>query len=45
MLESFQEHINKNLSFLKESKVLIAISAGIDSVVLTHLCHELKLNM
>jgi len=41
---NFQIHINKNLSFLKESKFLIAISGGIDSVVLTHLCKSLHLN-
>ncbi|PWH82033.1 tRNA lysidine(34) synthetase TilS [Algibacter marinivivus] len=45
MLENFQNHINNNLSFLTESKVLIAISGGIDSVVLTHLCHQLGLNI
>ena len=44
MLEKFQKHINKNLNFLKESKLLIAISGGLDSVVLTHLCHKLKLD-
>lgn len=41
----FQNHIETNLSFLKESKLLIAISGGLDSVVLTHLCHELKLDI
>jgi len=45
MFKNFQEHINKNLSFLKGSKLLIAISGGIDSVVLTHLCHQSNLNM
>lgn len=45
MLKNLQNHINKNLAFLKESKVLIAISGGIDSVVLTHLCHQLELNI
>jgi len=44
VLEKFQKHINKNLNFLKESKLLIAISGGLDSVVLTHLCHKLKLD-
>lgn len=44
MLEKFQKHINKNLNFLKESKLIIAISGGLDSVVLTHLCHKLKLD-
>ncbi|WP_147679159.1 tRNA lysidine(34) synthetase TilS [Algibacter pacificus] len=45
MLKKLQNHINKNLAFLKVSKVLIAISGGIDSVVLTHLCHQLELNI
>lgn len=45
MLKNLQNHINKNLAFLNESKVLIAISGGIDSVVLTHLCHKLGLNI
>jgi len=40
----FKIHINNNLSVLNESKLLIAVSGGIDSVVLTHLCHALGLN-
>lgn len=45
MLEQFKSHIENNFQFLKNSKVLIAISGGIDSVVLTHLCHQLHLNI
>jgi tRNA(Ile)-lysidine synthase len=45
MLNNFEKHINNKLHFLKESKVLIAISGGIDSVVLTHLCHKFGLNI
>ncbi|WP_303317985.1 tRNA lysidine(34) synthetase TilS [Flavivirga abyssicola] len=45
MLEPFKKHINNKLPFLKESKLLIAISGGIDSIVLTHLCHKLDLNI
>ena len=45
MLKHFENHINKNLPFLKESKLLIAISGGIDSVILTHLCCKLGLNV
>lgn len=44
MLEKFQKHINQNLSFLNENKLLIAISGGVDSVVLTHLCQKLELD-
>ena len=40
MFNHFKNHIDKNLSFLKESKLLIAISGGLDSVVLTHLCYK-----
>ncbi len=45
MLQKFTNHINENFSFLKEKKLLIAISGGIDSVVLTHLLHQLKYNI
>nr|WP_321225683.1 tRNA lysidine(34) synthetase TilS [uncultured Psychroserpens sp.] len=45
MQKTFNNHITKNLPFLKESKLLIAISGGLDSVILTHLCHELKLDI
>ena len=45
MFEPFKQHLESRLSFLKNSKILIAISGGIDSVVLTHLCHKLELNI
>lgn len=44
-LKNFQNHIQNNLPFLSKSKLLIAISGGLDSVVLTHLCHTMKLNI
>jgi tRNA(Ile)-lysidine synthase len=37
MLKKFQKHITTNFPFLKDKKLLIAISGGVDSVVLTHL--------
>ena len=45
MIEQFQHHINTKLPFLKQGKLLVAISGGLDSVVLTHLCHQLQLNI
>ena len=45
MFKNFHEHINKNFSFLNESKLLIAISGGLDSVVLTHVCQQTNLNI
>ena len=45
MFKNFHEHINKNFSFLNESKLLIAISGGLDSVVLTHVCQQINLNI
>ena len=44
MLQKLQNHINTNLSFLKEKKLLLAVSGGIDSMVLVYLCHQLKLD-
>lgn len=45
MLINFKTHIDKTFPFLTKSKLLIAISGGIDSVVLTHLCHSANLNI
>lgn len=44
MLKQFQKHIDKNFPFLKNGKVLIASSGGIDSTVLAHLFQQLNLN-
>ena len=44
MHNTLKKHIKNKLSFLSSSKLLIAISGGVDSVVLTHLCHKLKLD-
>ncbi|MDP5092936.1 MAG: tRNA lysidine(34) synthetase TilS [Polaribacter sp.] len=45
MLQKFEQHIKTNFPFLKDSKLLLAISGGLDSVVLMHLCNQLKLNI
>ena len=44
MLENFKSHIQQKLPFLWKSKLVIAISGGIDSVVLAHLCKSMNLN-
>ncbi len=41
MVEHFKQHLEQHFSFLKKKKLLIALSGGIDSVVLTHLLHDL----
>jgi tRNA(Ile)-lysidine synthase len=41
MLKQFQKHIDANLPFLKENKLLLAISGGKDSVSLAFLLKEL----
>jgi len=45
MLQKLENHLNENLPFLKEKKLLIAVSGGVDSMVLVHLLHQLKLDI
>lgn len=42
MLFKLQKHLSENLPFLKEKKLLLAISGGIDSVVLAILLKQLN---
>ncbi|MEB8328931.1 tRNA lysidine(34) synthetase TilS [Flavobacteriaceae bacterium KMM 6897] len=44
MLEEFKNHINTSFPHLREGKFLLACSGGLDSVVLTHLCHSTKVD-
>lgn len=44
MLERFKNHLSNKFPVLYESKLLLAVSGGIDSVALTHLCAQLELN-
>lgn len=45
MRAKIQEHINQHLSFLKDKKILIAISGGIDSTILAHIFHDLHFDL
>ena len=42
MLQKFKHHITTNFPLLKDAKLLITVSGGIDSVILTHLLHQLN---
>ena len=45
MLTQFIAHIKTGFPFLKEKRLLLACSGGVDSVVLAHLCVKLGLNV
>mgnify|MGYP001572914357 FL=1 len=44
MFNAFKNLLNNQFSFLKETSVLVAVSGGLDSMVLTHLCKNAGLN-
>ncbi len=44
MLIKFQNQLKQSFPFLKEKKILLAVSGGIDSMVLMNLMHRLKYN-
>lgn len=45
MQQKLAQHIRNNFPFLTDKKLLIATSGGIDSVVLTHLLHQLNFDI
>jgi tRNA(Ile)-lysidine synthase len=45
MQNQFQNHLQTNFPYLKEKKLLLAISGGIDSMVLLHLFHRLNFDI
>jgi tRNA(Ile)-lysidine synthase len=44
MLQKFRSHLHTKLPFLQEKRLLLAVSGGIDSMVLLYLCHQLDLS-
>ena len=45
MENKFKKHIELNFAELTQHPLLIAVSGGVDSVVLLHLCHRIGLNV
>ena len=45
MLTKFQNHIAQNLTQLKDKKLLLAVSGGIDSMVLLDLFYKLRFDI
>jgi len=45
MKNTLQNHIEKEIPFLKQKRLLLAVSGGLDSMVLLHLFQELRYNI
>lgn len=45
MLQKFKDHLEKNFAFLKNQKLLLATSGGLDSMVMVSLFHQLSFNI
>lgn len=45
MLQNFQHHLHKNFSFLNGKKLLLALSGGLDSMVMVDLFQKLHYNI
>ncbi|NNF81989.1 MAG: tRNA lysidine(34) synthetase TilS [Flavobacteriaceae bacterium] len=45
MLEIFREHIENTFPFLKKARILVGVSAGVDSKVLSELCMQAGLDI
>ena len=45
MLTEFKAHIDLNFPLLLKDRLLVACSGGLDSVVLSHLCHSAGLDI
>ena len=45
MLKKFKKSIEIDFSFIENKNLLIAVSGGVDSVVLTHILHQLDYNI
>lgn len=45
MKAEFTRHINEHFPFLKEKNLLLAVSGGLDSVVMSHLIHSMSFSV
>ncbi|WP_228851928.1 tRNA lysidine(34) synthetase TilS [Aegicerativicinus sediminis] len=45
MLETFHSHIKNRFPFILESRCLVTVSGGVDSITLTHLCTKIGLDV